>query len=96
MALKITEDCINCGACEAECPNNAIREGEPVYIIDPALCTECYGFHATQQCADVCPVEACIADEAHADSRENLAQRFEKLYPDRPMLNTSRWKPPLF
>jgi len=27
MALKITEDCINCGACEPECPNNAIYEG---------------------------------------------------------------------
>ena len=26
MAIKITEDCINCGACEAECPNNAIYE----------------------------------------------------------------------
>ena len=24
MAIKITDDCINCGACEAECPNNAI------------------------------------------------------------------------
>lgn len=27
MALKITEECINCGACEPECPNNAIYEG---------------------------------------------------------------------
>ena len=26
MAIKITEDCINCGACEPECPNNAIYE----------------------------------------------------------------------
>jgi ferredoxin len=26
MALKITEECINCGACEPECPNNAIYE----------------------------------------------------------------------
>lgn len=26
MALKITEDCINCGACEPECPNGAIYE----------------------------------------------------------------------
>ncbi|MFM2361088.1 MAG: hypothetical protein RLY16_3081 [Bacteroidota bacterium] len=26
MALKITDDCINCGACEPECPNNAIYE----------------------------------------------------------------------
>ena len=27
MAIMITEDCINCGACEAECPNTAIYEG---------------------------------------------------------------------
>ena len=27
MAIKITDECINCGACEAECPNNAIYEG---------------------------------------------------------------------
>ena len=26
MAIKITEDCINCGACEPECPNTAIYE----------------------------------------------------------------------
>ncbi|MFA5451537.1 MAG: 4Fe-4S binding protein, partial [Dehalococcoidales bacterium] len=28
MAYKITDDCISCGACETECPNNAISEGE--------------------------------------------------------------------
>ena len=27
MAIKITDDCINCGACEPECPNTAIYEG---------------------------------------------------------------------
>ncbi len=27
MAIKITEECINCGACEPECPNTAIYEG---------------------------------------------------------------------
>ena len=27
MAIVITDECINCGACEAECPNNAIYEG---------------------------------------------------------------------
>ena len=26
MAIKITDECINCGACEPECPNNAIYE----------------------------------------------------------------------
>ena len=27
MAIIITDECINCGACEPECPNNAIYEG---------------------------------------------------------------------
>ena len=31
MAIKITEDCINCGACEPECPNNAIYEADEVW-----------------------------------------------------------------
>jgi ferredoxin len=26
MAIKITDECINCGACEPECPNNAIYD----------------------------------------------------------------------
>ena len=28
MAIIITDECINCGACEAECPNTAIYEGQ--------------------------------------------------------------------
>ncbi len=33
MALKITDECINCGACEPECPNNAIYEGGAQWAI---------------------------------------------------------------
>ena len=44
--------CISCGACEAECPSNAISEGEGLYVIDPDLCIDCGA------CADVCPVDA--------------------------------------
>ena len=40
MATFITEECINCGACEPECPNTAISQGDDLYIIDPKLCTE--------------------------------------------------------
>jgi ferredoxin len=43
MAYKITEECINCGACEPECPNQAITAGDEIYIIDPAKFTECVG-----------------------------------------------------
>jgi ferredoxin len=33
MAIKITDECINCGACEPECPNNAIYEGGVAWAI---------------------------------------------------------------
>ncbi len=65
MAFKITEDCISCGACESECPNQAISEGETIYVIDFNKCTECVGHFDTQQCAEICPVDACVTDPEH-------------------------------
>ena len=53
MATMITEECINCGACEPECPNEAISEGDDIYVIDPARCTECVGHFDEEQCAAV-------------------------------------------
>ena len=41
MAYHISDDCISCGACEAECPVGAISEGDGKYEIDPASCIEC-------------------------------------------------------
>ncbi len=81
MAFKITDDCISCGACESECPNQAISEGETIYIVDPARCTECVGSHDTQQCADICPVDACIADPEHVEAREQLLEKWQGLHP---------------
>ena len=60
MATYITSDCINCGACEPECPNDAISEGDDIYVIDPDLCTECVGFYDHEACQAVCPVECCL------------------------------------
>lgn len=60
MALKITEECINCGACEPECPVNAISQGPDIYIIDPEKCVECKGYYDSPQCQSVCPVDECI------------------------------------
>lgn len=60
MALKINDTCIACGACQPECPVNAISEGDPIYIIDPAVCVECQGYFDAPQCTAVCPVD-CIA-----------------------------------
>jgi ferredoxin len=83
MAFKITEDCIACAACESECPNEAISEGDEYFVIDPANCTECVGFYSTQQCADVCPVEACVPDPDHKEGKEELLAKFKKLHPDK-------------
>lgn len=38
MAYKITDECIKCGACEAECPVSAISEGDEKYVIDADTC----------------------------------------------------------
>ena len=81
MAFKITEDCIACAACQSECPNNAISDGDEHSIIDAAKCTECVGFFTTQQCASVCPVDACVADPAHVETKEQLLAKFAKLNP---------------
>jgi ferredoxin len=59
MVMKINEECISCGACESECPNNAISEGDDTYVIDASKCTECEGVHDSPNCASVCPVDAC-------------------------------------
>jgi ferredoxin len=65
MAYKITDECISCGACEPECPVQAISEGETSYKIDPKKCVECVGHFKSSQCAEVCPVGAAVPDPAH-------------------------------
>ncbi|MGE5216780.1 MAG: YfhL family 4Fe-4S dicluster ferredoxin [Chloroflexota bacterium] len=82
MATMITSDCINCGACEPECPNNAISQGDPVYVIDPKLCTECVGFHDYEACAAVCPVDVCVTDPNNIESEEVLIARARSLHPE--------------
>ena len=81
MATMITSDCINCGACEPECPNNAISQGDPVYVIDPLLCTECVGFHDYEACAAVCPVDVCVTDPNNVETEEALIARARALHP---------------
>ncbi len=79
MAYKITDECINCGACEPECPNQAITAGDEIYIIDPAKCTECVGHFDASQCAAVCPTDACIPDPDHKETRDELMAKSLKL-----------------
>lgn len=79
MALLITEECINCGACEPECPNQAITTGDEIYVIDPEKCTECVGHFEESQCAEVCPVDCCVPDPDHKETKEELMEKFKKL-----------------
>jgi ferredoxin len=83
MATYITDECINCGACEPECPNEAITEGDDIYIIDPKLCTECVGFHDYEACQAVCPVECCLPDPDNTEEAQPLLERAIKLHPDK-------------
>jgi hypothetical protein len=80
----ITSECINCGACEPECPNNAISQAEEIYVIDPLLCTECVGFHDYEACAAVCPVDCCVTDPNNLESEEALIDRARSLHPEVP------------
>ncbi len=79
MALKITDDCINCDVCEPECPNGAISQGEETYVINPALCTECVGHYAEPQCQQVCPVECILPDESLGETREQLMAKYQRI-----------------
>lgn len=82
MATIITEECINCGACEPECPNQAISQGEDIFVIDPKLCTECVGFHEEEACAAVCPVDCCVPDPGNVESEETLYARAQTIHPE--------------
>lgn len=52
---RITEDCIACGACLDECPNDAISEGD-IYVVDMTKCKP----DNCKKCAEVCPTDACV------------------------------------
>jgi len=79
VALKITDQCINCDVCEPECPNGAISPGPEIYVIDPKRCTECVGHFDAPQCREVCPVDCIPLDPDHEESREALQAKYEGL-----------------
>ena len=82
MAYKITDECISCGACETECKNEAISEGDTIYVIDPGKCTECVGWFESPRCAEVCPVDdACVADPENQETKEQLLAKWRNLNP---------------
>ena len=57
MAYKISDACVQCGACAASCPVSCISQGDGKYVIDKDKCIEC------GTCASVCPVGAPTMDE---------------------------------
>jgi ferredoxin len=97
MATIITSDCINCGACEPECPNTAIYAGavpwelngaanpaiaQDIFYIVPSKCTECVGFYDHEACAAVCPVDCCVPDPNNPETPDVLLQRARALHPE--------------
>ncbi|MBD3226091.1 MAG: YfhL family 4Fe-4S dicluster ferredoxin [Caldithrix sp.] len=80
MALLINDECIACDACLPECPNDAIEEGDPIYTIQPDLCTECIGFFDEPQCAAVCPTDACVPDPEREETQEQLLEKKKKIH----------------
>jgi ferredoxin len=77
MSLLITDECINCDVCEPECPNEAIYMGDEIYEIDPDKCTECVGHFDVPQCAEVCPVDCCLADLNNVETEEELLAKIK-------------------
>ena len=96
MSLKITDECINCGACQPECPNEAVYAGgedyevngksvpalsQDFYYVAPEKCTECVVFHDEPMCTSVCPTDACVKDKV--ESPEALLEKAKALHPDK-------------
>jgi ferredoxin len=79
VALKITDECINCDVCEPECPNEAIYFGTEYYEIDPLKCTECVGHFDEPQCRQVCPVDCIPVNEDFVESKDELLLKYKKL-----------------
>jgi ferredoxin len=76
MSYMITSECINCSACEIECPVRAITPAADQYIIDPDICIECEGYYPEARCKWACPVNACVPEREHYLFRaKNLTNR---------------------
>ncbi|MDP7670205.1 MAG: YfhL family 4Fe-4S dicluster ferredoxin, partial [Alphaproteobacteria bacterium] len=72
-------ECTNCDACVPVCPNEAISEGDDIYVIEPDLCTECVGHFEESQCVEVCPADCIPKDPNHVETQEALMAKYEKL-----------------
>jgi len=75
----INEDCTACDACEPVCPNEAIKEGDPIYIIDPLRCTECVGAEDEPQCQLVCQADCIVQHPDFVETKEQLQEKYDSL-----------------
>jgi ferredoxin len=83
MALMIGAECMSCGLCIEECPNDAILESIPVYIIDPELCTECVGAYDEPQCIKVCPLDVIFPNPDYVESHDQLLEKEKRILDSR-------------
>ena len=79
MALYITDQCINCDVCEPECPNEAIYQGELIYEIEAAKCTECVGHYQQEQCVVICPIDCILVDPEHSETPAQLQKKYQRI-----------------
>jgi ferredoxin len=84
MALRITDECINCDVCEPECPNEAITQGPEIYVIHPEKCTECVGHFDTPQCVEVCPVDCIEVHPEFTETKDQLHLKYRGLMAAKP------------
>jgi len=80
MALMINEDCTNCDACRSACPNEAISQGDTIFVIDALRCTECVGAADEPQCKLGCPADCIVANPDFPESPEELQAKYDSLH----------------
>jgi ferredoxin len=83
LARRITDECISCGLCVDECPNDAIYCENEVYGVRFEDCTECVGFYDAPHCSEVCPVDCIEPDPDHSETPEELMEKAVRLHPER-------------
>ncbi len=70
VTFKIGDECIGCGACARECPENAIKgEIKVRFDIDPFLCIAC------GTCFNICPSGAIIDAQGNRSPRKGKKKR---------------------